>query len=170
MYFALVHYLENYPSEIDDFRRKYDSRVKITPPHLTFVFPVNSSIDENELVRHISRVLQNLESFEVVIGGIERSWDDYVFLTLSEGNERVINLHDQLYTGLLLPHLNKQIQYIPHVTIGRVDLGNNNDPIQEATELQIEQAITIGKLSLIRCQDDNSPHEWEKEFHFSIRK
>lgn len=168
MYYALVHYLENYPNEIDVFRRKYDPRIDVTLPHITFVFPVDSSIGENELVGHISTVLEKVEAFEIVLGGIEKSWDDYVFLTLLEGNERVVSLHDQLYMGLLQPHLNKQIKYIPHVTIGQVDEGKNDDAIQEAKDLQIGRVVSIEKLTLIRCQDDNTPHEWEREFYLPI--
>lgn len=166
MYYALVHYLNSYPASLDAFRRKYDPRVAVTPPHVTFLFPVDASIGEREISDHIAAVIKNWKLFSITLEGAVLSWDNLIFLTVSNGKSEIIKLHDQLYTGLLASHLRSDIEFIPHVTIGVANGENGKQILKEARQLQINQGVVVNKLSLIRCKDDGSPHEWEKVFTF----
>lgn len=166
MYYALVYYLKSYPQELVAFRQKYDPRTAITAPHLTFVFPVIANIHEATLIEHISQILAHCKPISITLRGITKAWDDYVFLMVADGTQQVIELHDQLYTGILATELRKDLPYVPHVTIGQVEVGAT-EPIEEAKALNLHIELNINKLHLIRCVNDSTPHEWEKIFELS---
>lgn len=88
----------------------------------------------------------------------------FTFLTVCNGKNEITKLHDRLYMGILAPHLCSDIEFIPHVTIGVANGENSKQILEEARQLQINQELVVDKLSLIRCKDDDSPHEWEKVF------
>jgi hypothetical protein len=67
-------------------------------------------------------------------------------LLLKEGNEKVIALHDELYTGILSSYLRKDIEYIPHIGLAlfvRKDAGYNalNPRIVDFDEKLYRQAL-----------------------------
>lgn len=41
-----------------------------------------------------------------------------MFLLPEEGRQELLAVHDQLYDGLLRPHLRTDIPFVPHVTVG----------------------------------------------------
>lgn len=161
MYFALVQYLKNYPPEIDAFRKRHDPRYELARPHLTYVFPVDAKIGEVPLVQHIEQVLAGKKAFPVTFSGITYSWDDLVFLLVQDGNDSVIQLHDELYTGILQPFLRADIEYIPHVTLGKKS-------IAEAQDLDLVRDLAfsseVSSLTLIKRENEMSPILWQKEF------
>lgn len=163
MYYAVVYYLESYSPKIDQFRRKHDPRVEVTRPHVTLLFPIGDSIDEKKLINHITKVLKDWKAFHISLAGVTKSWDNYIFLTVSSGKEQVIKLHDALYTGMLSKYLREDIEFIPHVTIGQEE-AESRSTLREATALQMKETVYISKVYLIRCSDDKTPHEWEKVF------
>lgn len=46
------------------------------------------------------------------------SWDYYLYLTVGAGAEKIVKIHDQLYSGLLSSYWEKSLSYIPHITLG----------------------------------------------------
>lgn len=149
---------------IEAFRRKYDPFVDYWKPHIPFVFPVPSNkVKEEEFMQHVRAVLKNWKPFPIRIGGFEKSWDHWLLLLLKEGNDKVIALHDELYTGILAPYLRKDIKFNPHIGIAlfvRKDSGYNIlDPkkvvydaelyakaLKEAEALRIDSFDTVNKL------------------------
>jgi len=171
MYYALVYNPEfdkRTEENIETFRRKYDSFVDHWEPHIPFIFPVPcSEVEETKLIEHIETVLKKWEPFPIRIGGFEKSWDHWLLLLLKEGNEKVIALHDELYTGILSSYLRKDIEYIPHIGLAlfvRKDAGFNvMDPrivdfdeklyrqaLEEAESLKIDSFGIIDRLFLNR--------------------
>src|SRR3989344_6774673 len=122
MYCALLFYprfSKKVEREIRSFRIKYDPFVNSWKPHITLVFPVsNKDISEEEFIKNIKNTLSKWKSFDIHVNGFEKSWDNWLFILLKEGNDKVIELHDQLYTGVLSSQLRKDIEYIPHLGIG----------------------------------------------------
>jgi hypothetical protein len=169
MYYALVYY-PKFDRETEDniktFRRKYDPFVDSWKPHIPFIFPVAcSEVEEEKLTEHIETVLKNWKPFPIHIGGFGKSWDHWLFLLLKKGNEEAIALHHELYTGMLLPYLRRDIEYIPHIGIGlfvKKDAGYNVlDPkkvdfdaklyfqaLKEAESLKIDSFDTVDRMFL----------------------
>lgn len=150
--------------DIESFRRKYDPFVDHWEPHIPFIFPVpGNRVKEEEFMQHVRAVLKNWKPFPIRLGGFEKSWDHWLLLLLKEGNEKVIALHDELYTGILAPYLRKDIKFIPHIGIA-LFVGKDSgysvlDPkkvaydaelyaraLKEAEALEIDSFDTVDKL------------------------
>ena len=89
-------------------------------PHITLVFPFESTISTEQLTQHMSRAAQALRPFTLHPRGITGYAKEYLFLNVKYGNDQLIVLHDYLYTGLLAPYLTFQETYLPHLTVGRL--------------------------------------------------
>ncbi len=61
--------------------------------------------------------------------GLQKSWDEHLFLVLEGGEAEVIRLHDDVYTGLLSEYRSEGIPYVPHVTLG-VFIGKSDGYLQ----------------------------------------
>ncbi|MBM7692159.1 2'-5' RNA ligase [Peribacillus deserti] len=48
------------------------------------------------------------------------SENGYLFLNVKKGNDEIIEMHDQLYRGILKSILFREVTYIPHMTVGRL--------------------------------------------------
>lgn len=171
IYYSLVYNPEfdkRTEENIETFRRKYDSFVDYWQLHIPFIFPVPcGEVEETKLIEHIETVLKKWEPFPIRIGGFVKSWDHWLLLLLKEGNEKVVALHEELYTGILSSYLRKDIEYIPHIGLAlfvRKDAGFNvMDPrivdfdeklyrqaLAEAESLKIDSFGIIDRLFLNR--------------------
>jgi 2'-5' RNA ligase len=170
-YYALVYnpeFDERTKENIETFRRKYDSFVDYWGPHIPFIFPVpRSEVEETKLIEHIEKVLKKWKPFPIRMGGFAKSRDHWLLLLLKEGNEEVIALHDELYTGILSSYLRKDLEFIPHIGLAlfaRKDADYNAlDPrvvdfdeklyrqaLAEAESLRIDSFGIIDRLFLNR--------------------
>ena len=134
---------------IQKIRLKYDTLAKLVPPHITLVFPFADNISDNKLVSLVKSKVQNLVPFYVNFKGILMNYDtytqsNYIYLNCIEGSENIQNLHDILYSTFpLSKHLNSNIKYIPHITLGHTD--NINIKLYDNFESIIDE-IVIEKI------------------------
>ncbi len=105
---------------IEQLRQVYDPLAAVIRAHLTLVFPFESPISTERLALHMSRAAQPLRPFTLHMRGITGCATEYLFLNVKSGNDQLIALHDQLYTGLLAPYLTLAETYLPHLTVGRL--------------------------------------------------
>lgn len=105
--------------KIQEIRRVYDPLANKIPPHITLVFPFESSIPPNELLSHIRSAADQISPFTIRLRDVSGSGGEYLFLNVKEGNDSLIRLHDELYKGILATFRNHHIPYIPHITLGR---------------------------------------------------
>lgn len=105
---------------IESIRKKYDPLFKHIKPHITLVFPFDSDIPNEELKKHIENSLKEIEPFKIKLKGITGTLDNYLFLNIKVGNDKIIEIHDRLYTGILEKFHYKRITYIPHITVGNI--------------------------------------------------
>ncbi len=169
MHYVLLYYPrfdKKTQASIEAFRRKYDPYVGSLKPHIPFLFPVQcSEVEESKLVKHIRAVLKNWKPFPIQMKGFAKSWDYWLFLLLKKGNGNAIALHDDLYTGILSPHLRRDIEYIPHIGMGlfvkhtpeynvldpktyNFDAKLFSQALKEAKSLEINSFDTVDRLSL----------------------
>jgi len=119
VFYALVCFPNINTIKIEAFRKKYDPHYKLIKPHITLIFPIHDQlISKKSLSKHIRSVLNHWKSFEIELQGFTKSWDHWLFLLLKKGNKEMIQLHDELYKGILTPHLRDDIEYIPHISLG----------------------------------------------------
>lgn len=122
---------------IEQLRQAYDPLAAVIRPHLTLVFPFESPLSPEHLALHMSRVAQTLHPFTLHLRGITGYATEYLFLNVKSGNDQLIALHDQLYTGVLAPYLTVEETYLPHLTVGRL---SNETAFAEA--LRQAQSVT----------------------------
>ena len=171
MLYALVFRPKIDTSKINSFRLKYDPHFNLIEPHITIVFPISDkNIDKKILIKHIEKILNKEKSFKIHLQGLEKSWDHWLNLILKEGNNQIISLHDQLYTGILTPFFRKDINYIPHIGLGLftsknsdyqvtnpipqvIDSDNYKIALSYAETLNFDYQTILDNLELITLDD-----------------
>ena len=118
-YFVVTNSLTWIPPEpIGSFRRTHHPGAALFEPHLTVVFPVSAAIGFDAFREHVRSVVSRTPPFDIRLRGLDKTWDHWLFLGVTEGRDEVIALHDDLYTGILRPHLWTERPYVPHVGLG----------------------------------------------------
>ena len=183
MFYSLVNYPDINTSAIEKFRERYDSYHRLIGAHITIIFPVPDSIGEKELVAHIESNIQKWKHFQIHIKGLEKSWDHWLFLLIQEGNDEIIKLHDQLYTGILAPFLRRDIEFIPHIAIGlfadnsydlrdpkkvSFDKVKYEKALLEAESLNLDYKTVIDKFALVKVNDHFSQILESKDFTLNL--
>ncbi|NTV36032.1 MAG: 2'-5' RNA ligase family protein [Anaerolineaceae bacterium] len=144
---------------IELLRNRYDPLALTIAPHITLVFPFESTLSTPQLQTHIQQAIQGMQPFPVQLHGISGSESEYLFLNVKRGNDELIELHDRLYSGILSEHLRIEQSYIPHLTVGRL-----NDPAAFLAALETAQMMksvfhTITEELVVYRVNDNDPIE-----------
>lgn len=107
---------------IDEYRREHDIPFRdVVAPHFTMAFGCGE-VPESVYREHVRAVAQSQGVIRFTCRYAMLTNDDsndnyYVFLVPDEGYSEVSKLHDQLYRGILAPHLRLNIPYVPHIGI-----------------------------------------------------
>lgn len=133
---AVVYYPDLDSPELDTFRQEHDPFASLIREHLTFVFPI--PIRTNPFCDHVRSVASDLEPFDIHIAGLSRSWDHWLYLEIRQGREKVVYLHDRLYTGPFREFLRTDLPYEPHIGIGFFGRGSYDPLDPEVVELDTE--------------------------------
>lgn len=104
---------------VERMRRRYDPQARLIAAHVTIMFPFEDEMPDAELRTHVLEATAGLGPFKVRFSGVTPA-DDYIFLNPTNGIDRLLALHNRLYTGRLLRHRSRTHAYQPHVTLGRV--------------------------------------------------
>jgi len=142
---------------IDAYRDRYDPRANLIAPHLTLVFPFHSNLSTLQIQTHVKRVARIWPLLPVTFQGVQTYLDEYLFLRVRHGAPAIMELHHQLYRGILAPFLRTDIPYVPHITVGRVD--NRKDLASAMTEawmLDFPQSDTMRDLTLLHFATDGA--------------
>lgn len=119
---------------INELRREFDPLFEYLKPHITIVFPFESEMDDNYLMKRIKNTIQNTKKFHLVLKGFSKhvSKDGfYIYYDIEDGIERCLTLHNLLYKESFALK-NIEYEYIPHVTVGRF---NNECDMEKAYQL-----------------------------------
>jgi 2'-5' RNA ligase len=170
--FAVANSLPWLPAEpIGSFRRAYYPTAHLVKPHLTLVFPVPAAIGRDAFRDHVREVVSRTRAFDIRLRGLDKSWDHWLFLAVAQGLDKVIALHDALYTGILLPYLWTQQPYVPHVGLGHFaeeqdthdplnfrprafDRARFNEARQEAEALPLDYAGRFDSVHIFGLDED----------------
>ena len=171
MLYCLVNYPQIDTRDIDILRNKYDrDYANVIAPHITLVFPMKTeSIDKATMQTHIEGVLSRYQPFDLRLHGLRKSWDNWLFLEAEgEGGGKLVEIHDELYTGPLERHLWKEARepFGGHIGLGEfnqqgsgyhteapseqtLDSRRYNEAFQEAEHLRLDYTTRIDSLSLL---------------------
>lgn len=135
MLHAFIYKLKTNVSEINQLRSKYDPYYGLIEPHITLIFPTPDSVGIQELRDHVQQIISKHTPFDIRLSGLEKSWDHWLNLLIKEGNQELIKLHDELYTGIMAPFLRNDLPFAPHVGLGLFTQGNYSVFNPEASEI-----------------------------------
>ena len=82
---------------VERMRRRYDPQARFIAAHVTIVFPFDDPMPDAELRAHVLEATTGLVPFTVRFSGVTMS-EDYIFLNPSVGGDRLVALHNRLYT------------------------------------------------------------------------
>ena len=168
MIYALVHYPKVDTQLIDQLRQKYDPQFGLIDPHITVMFPVRDSIDGNTLVSHLENVLSDCRRFPIHLQGLQKSWDDCLFLLVREGRSEILGLHNRIYTGILADYKNSDIKFVPHLTLGAFENHAERyaQALSAAKALALDYRCIMDKLELVKINNERTRIVWSRKFLF----
>ncbi len=174
-YLALVYYPEIKNQGFHNFRMTYEPFAFLLPAHIPFIFPLEESFGVERLKSHINSVLTGWRAFEMHFFKLEKTWDHWLFLGASEGNENAIALHDDLYKGPLASFLREDLPYTPHIGLGlfsaedydfhnptaklSLDQEKYDRGRKEFEALDFELRCRIDELTLVRVNEEFTKSE-----------
>lgn len=138
---------------LEAFRWAYDPLGDIILPHITLVFPFASDLQDAVLTAHAREVAASFGPFRISMGRAESHAPDYIWLPIRLGAEVVHALHEALYKRPLAGFRNQEVNYQPHVTIGRVSHGRR-DILREADAVELPTEILVERLVIERIGRD----------------
>jgi 2'-5' RNA ligase len=105
---------------IESIRARHDPQASRIKAHFTLVFPVklppapvaaHTSVVVNLARPILFAVRRAVAVCDTVSGG------GHVILMAEEGHDKIVELHDRLYEGVLRPFLREDITFMPHMTV-----------------------------------------------------
>lgn len=114
---AIVYFPQIHNELLDSFRQKFDSAYKKIAPHITLMYPI-IGVTTNEAKTHLEAFAKEIEPFSINIQGLQKTDDDYLFLLVKEGNDKIIAFQKSLCSGALASYVPEYVPYTPHVTLG----------------------------------------------------
>src|SRR3954471_7341666 len=138
--FAVLHRPTVEVSAIQRLRGRDDPTFELIGPHVTLVFRFpGDEVHEDRLRSHLTTVAAATTAFAVRLNELELSWDQWLFLTPSDGRAGFAELHDRLYEGLLHGFLRDDIEFVPHVALGHFAKPGTDYELGEPTEVPLDQ-------------------------------
>src|SRR5215218_7234155 len=105
---------------IHRYRERFDPLANKIAPHVTLVFPFESAeVEGDALVDYVAERIRGMGSFDLEVPLPAVFEEGYVYLRIDSGAGRVRRMHDSLYAGDLRRLLRTEVEYVPHITIGR---------------------------------------------------
>lgn len=136
-------------------RAKYDSEYQHINPHISLVFPFDSNVSDSTLIQLVSPIIQNTKSFPITFNKLGFDDHGYIWLEAAYGQDKCREIHDKLYaTTTLLPFLNSDIPYTPHLTIAHVPISQQADVLSRLDPKKLEFSTYIDEISIETIADD----------------
>ena len=129
-------------NKIQELRNKYDPLANLIAPHITIAYPFSDNISNKELIKKLTNLLKNFNPFTIIFKGISLSKNNYIFLNCIQGNQEIIELHNEIYKQIIPSHLKNSIKYIPHITLGK----SNN--IEDLDSFNHEFKTIVDEISI----------------------
>lgn len=171
---AIVFFPQQNVEEIQRFRIKFDPKSNLIAPHITLVFPFPETENSQIFIEEMSKKISKLNSFPIVLRGVKFDTDDnFLHFLVDEGKEKITDIHDDLYSGILESYWRKDLPYNPHMTIGVFSNSANEFDEEKYSSAQGELelfespiALNFNNLNVIEISDSSMPRTILKRFSF----
>ncbi|WIV12739.1 2'-5' RNA ligase family protein [Proteiniborus sp. MB09-C3] len=158
---------------IDYIREKYDPLSSHVRPHITLVFPFESTLSKEDLEDYLKTSLEEIKCFNLSLEEvvkIDNSLGLYLFLRTKEGTEKIKELHNKLYEGMLniyKPEWLNNGHFIPHMTIGTFNNREElNNAYAEVSAIEYKFSTLVERISVgIIDENEDSIIEMEVDLN-----
>ncbi|MCA3698496.1 MAG: 2'-5' RNA ligase family protein [Brevundimonas sp.] len=146
---------------IEAIRRRHDPLHGRVEPHFTLIFPF-AGVSVGEVLGHVQNIASKVAPIPFRLARVAAVRDPlspgaHLFLLPDEGEQRITDLHDRLYSGVLSTSLHPTAVYLPHVTVGRFGTFEDAEAAaasQAAADIGgVLTAITIGDFDGHRVEE-----------------
>ena len=159
---SVVAYLPGPLGEfVNNLRRRLNPQFSHWLAHVTILPPRPLSANPEELLPELREKCQLLEPFEAKLAEVQTFWPvkGVVYLCISTGSERLVELHDRLNCGPLSRL--EPFPYVPHITVAQeLDEAETRAVLQEASQQWARYAgkttFRVESLFLVRQLEDQS--------------
>ncbi|WP_433087605.1 2'-5' RNA ligase family protein [Dactylosporangium sp. CA-052675] len=103
---------------VERFRNRWDPLAGAVPAHITVAFPFEWTGPVSALADALRPVLTPCSPFALELSSPTVWEDEYLFLLVGEGRERVSQLHESIYRQMLRG-AQRPSRFVPHMTVGR---------------------------------------------------
>ncbi len=118
---------------IDKLREKYDPLFDKVRPHVTLVFPFESSYSSHEINAILKRGLRDISAFNVTVQGLSAA-GVWLSLDIVEGIQELAQIHKTLYENEFSDFKPLWLhEYVPHITVGQF---NTHEELLKVFELE----------------------------------
>ncbi len=151
-------------NRINSIRKKYDPAHKQLTPHITLVYYFNKEPTKEK----IKEIIKENSSFKVRLNKIRASSKyNYIFLDITEGKEKVVELKEKLYKMLDLKWKGDFL-YKPHITLANFKTKNmQKTMLKEIKKEDLDFSFKIDSLLLLEISDDLITLRSRRKFKFS---
>ena len=152
MVFAIVVFLKDH--EIDDLRKKYDSRACNIKTHITILYPFPEVLSGKQLARHVSKALINKKSFAITTDKTIIDYGASVHLSLCRGEKHFYDMQHILYTGKLAKFQRQKHAYHPHITLAIFEKKEDAEKLCKKYP-HIKKEFFVHKINILQLDTDN---------------
>jgi len=127
-------------------------------PHFTIVFPLTNMTQE-QFITEIAKQLSGVKKIDFELNAASTHKDEFSeyyfqFLIPGKGYDDIVKFHDKLYSGNLLLNWRRDIEYIPHITIGNSrDETKCRSETDRLNELNLSISGQIQNLTVAKYED-----------------
>jgi len=137
---------------LEAFRARHDPQARKIKAHFTVVFPVEMMPDE--LDREIALVAASTERLGVEIARAAVRADAsagrrLVVLEAEEGRRDIATVHDRLHAGVLDGQRRRDVEFVPHITIGAAPDRRTADDLAAAANQRGSFRGEVASLTLV---------------------
>lgn len=141
-------------AEVLAARNLYDPLTSKIAAHLTLVAPFEDTLSDQALYEHVRAAVSGICRFTVTLGQVTVHDDEYLFLNVKRGNDQIVYLRDALYSGVLAAHLVRTHTFVPHVTVGRVAIGDLPSALDRTSLLTTPVRANVHSVSVYGIELD----------------
>jgi 2'-5' RNA ligase len=169
MYTIVVPIPGNLNTAIQPYREKYDPTVEKHPSGITLLRAFNFAGERSQLYAHLQDIGENHAPIKISLAG----WDiysdkyDWLCLPLIAGRLELIDLRQNLMSGLLRPLAQPSVKYRPHIVIGRLASQTDRDRIKQALH-GFEPIFSYRAAKMTLLQRDRPTEVWQREREFGL--
>lgn len=136
-------------STIQRVRNDYDPLAAHIWPHISLVFPFESSVTDAAIKATIMMAIKGYSPFEIQTTDLGGDDQGYLWLSLTQGANELRKLHDTLYQNpLFAGFLRADIPYEPHITVAHVSPERQEQVRRQLSEMRLKLTAVIDQISV----------------------